>query len=438
MNILLISTNTCNDPYVVYPLGMSVVAQALLTAGHCVKQFDLLTTPETAALDKIVNDFKPELIGISIRNVDSVNSMRENDHFIDNVTRVIEQLSTITAAEVFLGGPGFSLIPEAILAETGADYGIAGEGEQAVLALIDKIIAKQSVKHSISSGRMSVPGGAAYDPELVKFYNSETHMIPLQTKRGCSFNCVYCSYPQLEGRCFRPRDYEQVIDEINFLQNECGVELIYFVDSVFNDPDGNYLKLLNLMRERKIVIPWVGFISPYNLTREAVELMVATGFCWADVGGDGATDTTLKALGKQFTFDDIYNVCALLREHNVSVSNSFMFGGPGETEATVHEGIANILRMDWVTSTVFPGIRILPGTPLEKIAIKNGLIEPRQPLLEAVYYLEPGLTKHWLEATLTAGFAGAKCCIFPPHAKNKQLQMIHKIGFKKFRTLRDI
>ncbi len=226
-----------------------------------------------------------------------------------------------------------------------------------------------------------------------------------------------------------------MIDDISYLQNECGVELIYFVDSVFNDPDGNYLELLQLMRSRKIKIPWVGFISPYKLTGDDVELMVETGFCWADVGGDGATDTTLKALGKQFSFDDIYNVCALLREHKVSVSNSFMFGGPSETEATVHEGIANILSMDWVTSTVFPGIRIIPGTPLEKIAVKRGIIQQGQSLLDAVYYIEPGLTKAWLETTLTAGFAGAKCCIFPPHAKNEQLQMIHKIGFKKFRSL---
>lgn len=435
MNILLISTNTCNDPYVVYPLGMSVVARALLDAGHHVEQFDLLATPEVTALDKVVNEFCPELIGISIRNVDSVNSMRDNDHFIDNVTGVIKQLSTLTSAEVFLGGPGFSLIPESILAVTGADYGIAGEGDQAVVALIEQITAGQASKKSISRGRIQIPGGAFYDSALVKYYNNETHMIPVQTKRGCSFNCVYCSYPQLEGRCFRPRNYEQVIDEISYLKNECGVDLIYFVDSVFNDPDGNYLELLKLMQARKIKIPWVGFISPYKLTGDDVKLMVETGFCWADVGGDGATDTTLKALGKQFSFDDIYRVCALLHEHKVSVSNSFMFGGPGETEATVHEGIANILSMDWVTSTVFPGIRIIPGTPLEQIAVKNGIIKPGQSLLDAVYYIEPELTKEWLEATLTAGFAGAKCCIFPPHAKNEKLQMVHKIGFNKIKSL---
>lgn len=434
MNILLISSNTCNDPYVVYPLGMSVVAGALRDAGHQVRQFDLIVAGDEA-LTNVVHDFSPELIGISIRNVDSVNSMRENDRFVANATRVIAQLRILCTVPILLGGPGFSLMAEDILHTTGADYGVAGEGEQAIVELITEINAGTAQYHSIKRTRIAVPQGAYYDRELVEYYNNATHMIPVQTKRGCSFNCVYCSYPQLEGCCFRQRDCNVVIDELLFLQQECGVGMVYFVDSVFNDPGEGYLELLHTMQQRQVKIPWAAFISPYKLTREAVELMVETGFCWADVGGDGATDTTLKALGKQFSFNDIYKVCALLHEYKISVSNSFMFGGPGETRQTVKEGIANILALDWVTSTVFPGIRIIPGTPLEQIAINNNLIKRRQSLLEAVYYIEPGLTKAWLEETLTAGFAGAKCCIFPPHARNEQLQMIHRIGFQRVREL---
>lgn len=41
MKILLTASNTCTDPYPVYPLGMSVIAQALAAAGHDVKQFDV-------------------------------------------------------------------------------------------------------------------------------------------------------------------------------------------------------------------------------------------------------------------------------------------------------------------------------------------------------------------------------------------------------------
>ncbi len=431
MKILLISTNRCDDPYIVYPLGMSVIAGALHNAGHQVRQFDCLTQTEDIAA--VITAFQPQLIGISIRNVDSVNSMRHNDNFIAAAADLVNRIKTISSAKIFLGGPGFSLLPQEILQRTGADYGIVGEGETAVLQLIDNI--SGGATSLLLSERIPVPQGARYDRQLVDFYHTQTHMIPLQSKRGCSFNCCYCTYPRLEGNCFRPRPTQAVIDEIKFLQSECGVEMIYFVDSIFNDPGNHYLTLLQQMKQQQINIPWVAFISPYKLSESALELMVETGFCWADVGGDGATDTTLRGLHKAFTFADIYATCKLLRDYGVSVSNSFMFGGPGETEATVREGISNIKSLHWVSSTVFPGIRILPGTPLEKIAIEKGLIRAGQNLLDAVYYIEPGLTLTALQEMLTEGFAGVQCCIYPPHAKNRQLQAIHRIGFKKIKSL---
>ena len=41
----------------------------------------------------------------------------------------------LAAAPMILGGPGYSLYPERILELTGAEYGVAGEGESAVVEL---------------------------------------------------------------------------------------------------------------------------------------------------------------------------------------------------------------------------------------------------------------------------------------------------------------
>ncbi|MFA6714721.1 MAG: lipid biosynthesis B12-binding/radical SAM protein [Victivallales bacterium] len=434
MKVLLISANICSDPYVVYPLGMSVVAGALMKAGHEVKQLDFLTIGTSfERLAGAVKEFSPEIVGLSIRNIDSVNSARKNDRFFADAAKMIDFLRTLGDFPVFLGGSGFTLMPNEILNLTKADYGIAGEGEAATLELLDKLSDKKVPV--LNRKAVEIPGGAFYDPEIVKFYHDQTHMIPLQTKRGCTFKCVYCTYPRLEGCRIRPRPPEEVVEDIILLQEKHNVELVYFVDSVFNDAEGKYLELLELMAKREIKIPWAAFISPYRLEDEAIDLMVRTGFCWADVGGDGASDTALKGLGKSFSFEDIYKLCVLLREKQVNISNSFVFGGPGETEESVREGIKNILSLDWLTSTVFTGIRILPGTPLAQRARKLGMISADHNMLEAVYYIEPGLDRKWLEATLTAGFRGVKYCIFPPHAKNDELQMIHRIGYSKIKNL---
>ncbi|MFC1889995.1 hypothetical protein ACFL4G_09575, partial [Thermodesulfobacteriota bacterium] len=78
MKILLISPNIARTPYPVYPLGMSMVAGALVRSGHDVTQFDLLQRDTSfEALSDTVDKVNPELIGLSIRNIDNVNLLNE-------------------------------------------------------------------------------------------------------------------------------------------------------------------------------------------------------------------------------------------------------------------------------------------------------------------------------------------------------------------------
>ena len=136
MRILLSAANFCSDPYPVYPLGMSVIAGALAAAGHEVEQFDPMPFgPEKYREEaaKRVAAFRPELIGVSIRNLDNIDSRADDDELIRDSVKVIRFLRTLAAAPMILGGPGYSLYPERILELTGAEYGVAGGGESAVV-----------------------------------------------------------------------------------------------------------------------------------------------------------------------------------------------------------------------------------------------------------------------------------------------------------------
>ena len=106
-----------------------------------------------------------------------------------------------------------------------------------------------------------------------------------------------------------------------------------------------------------------------------------------------------------------------------------MFGGPGETEETVREGIKNILSLENAISFIFMGIRILPGSPLFNIAQKEGLVAKGQSLLEPAYYFAPGMDRKWLEETLTKAFAGLRHCVFPADALDSSLQLLHNMGY---------
>jgi lipid biosynthesis B12-binding/radical SAM protein len=433
MKVLLISANVTLSPYPIYPLGVSMVAAALTKAGHTVRQSDFLL--QDSSLDAVcseVMEFKPDLIGISIRNIDNVNLMNEQ-YYIQNVRNIVSAIREITDVKVLLGGAGFSLIPDLILQETGADYGIIGEGE--VLAVEFANNAEQGIYplERLVGPASRLPGGsikaALYDDRLVEFYLHSGNIASIQTKRGCAYKCVYCTYPLLEGTELRRRDARDVVDDIVLLRDRHQTKYIFFVDSVFNDDQGAYLEVVDEMLRREVCIPWTGFIRPGGLTDEIVERMKQTGFASAEVGADAACDRTLRGMGKNFTFQDVIECNDLFARHGIATSHFIMFGGPGETEETVHEGIRNILELKKCVVFIFMGIRILPNTPMARIAIKEHVISSTDGLLKPTYYVSPAVDQQWLEKTLTDAFAGVRHCIFPPDAMEGSLQVLHKLGY---------
>ena len=149
---------------------------------------------------------------------------------------------------VVLGGPGFSIMPEAILNAVKADYGIVGEGEASMVGFLEHARKGQMPKERIIRSGHTLSGSAiscaAYDPRIMEFYLRSGNMACVQTKRGCRYACVYCSYPILEGHQIRPRDPQDVIKDILVLTKEHNAKYIFFTDSVFNDDDGYYLQIV--------------------------------------------------------------------------------------------------------------------------------------------------------------------------------------------------
>ena len=433
MKILLISSNTAVSPYPIYPLGVSIISAALSAAGHEVRQFDFLQNNSSLdALAQDVETFKPELLGISIRNIDNVNILNEQ-YYINTVKDIVNKIRDVSDKKIILGGAGFSLMPELILKKTGADFGIVGEGESLIVRFADNAAKGVYPEGLVIGSDRRLEGkeffSAAYDERLIKYYLQNGNIASIQTKRGCTNKCVYCTYPVLEGAEIRQKDPSAVVDDIELLSEKHKAEYIFFVDSVFNDDEGAYIKLIDEMIRRKVNVPWTGFFKPTGLNDEIVEKMKQTGLIAVEIGSDAASDTTLRKLGKGFTFKEIRQCNDLFAKHDIAVSHFFMFGGPGETEETVHEGIRNILGLENCVVFIFMGIRILPGTPLAAIAIKEKIIADDRDMLEPVYYISPHVDKDWLEAILTGECSKTRNCIFPPDRYDDKIRVMHKLGY---------
>ncbi len=433
MKVLMISSNTAASPYLVYPLGLSMVASALDKAGHEVRQLDFLQKGSSfEALMEEVSGFNPKVVGISIRNIDNVNFLNEQ-RYIGIVRKIVEEIRNISDARVMLGGAGFSLIPELILNETGADYGIIGEGESLMVDFVNNAEKGIFPEHRLLGPERRLEGklipSALYDNDLLSFYKKKVNIASVQTKRGCPYKCAYCTYPVLEGNSIRLRDPSEVVDDIEFLRERHKIKYLFFTDSVFNDDRGSYLEVIKEMKRRKVSVPWTAFFKPVGLDDRTLELMKETGLASAEVGSDAACDTTLKAMGKSFTFSDIEKFSDLLVKHKVALAHFYMFGGPEETKETVLEGIDNIKRMDKCVHFIYMGIRILPDTPLAKLALKENIISPEDGLLDPRYYISPNIDEKWLEDILSEAFSGLTNCIFPPESLDDKLRLLHKMGY---------
>ncbi len=432
MKVLIIGSNTAVLPYPVYPLGVSILATGLRRAGHDVELFDLLQQEgDLSRLERVVREFAPGVIGISIRNLDDVNIFTD-PRYVDTVKGIVARLRGLTDAPLVLGGSAFSLLPETILQAVGADYGIIGEGEALFVELVHMLERGRPPDVNLLRAEASLACRAlpvtAYDPALLSFYISQGSVAPVQTKRGCCCNCTYCSYPLLEGAKIRARDSEVVVEEIQQLVEAHGVEEIFFTDSVFNDETGEYMELLHALERRKICVPWSAYIKPLGLNDEILALMKRTGLKAAEIGADASTDATLRGLGKAFTFDDVVRCNQLFIRHEIPTAHFVMFGGPGETRASVEEGIERIKGLERTVSFIFMGIRIIPQTPLARLARKQGFWSEVSDLMEPVYYVAPELERQWLEQALTRGFAERTDCVFPPNAMDRPLKRLHRRG----------
>lgn len=432
--IFFISSNTTLDPYPVYPLGMAVVCGALVGAGHEIRQYDCLVHGEDAArLGEALHAFAPDLISISLRNIDNVDSFSgEDGWYLQRVKRLVSSLREITAVPIVVGGPALTIMPEAVAAYLQVDHVIIGEGELSLVELIRRLSAGEAAPQIVARSRplsgdqFSTP---LFDQELINYYLLHSGMVNLQSKRGCPYRCSYCSYPHLEGNSFRVRDPRTVVDELERLQRENGVARVFFTDSVFNDTQGEYLKLVEEMLHRDLRMQWSAFFRPQGIGQQELALMKRAGLYALELGTDAATDKTLQGISKKFSFADVLQVNQVCLEQQLPAAHFVMFGGPDEDEQTLAEGLDNMDQLGVSVVFAFSGIRIHPEAPLHQRAIDDGVIAADTCLLKPAYYFSPRLDRQEMEKTMANHFNGRSNRIFPPSEGLKRMAVMKKFGY---------
>jgi radical SAM superfamily enzyme YgiQ (UPF0313 family) len=410
MEILLISVNRETSPYPVFPLGLSFLAGPLQAAGHRLRAVDLCFAEDPESLIKdTLSTFHPDAVVISIRNIDNVTYPGFRS-YLKGVRGVVALCRG--TAPVILGGSGYSLMPRELLEHLDGDFGVVGEGEEILPRLLECIDRGESPARLPG---VVVRGGESFLPPLpvetigtperrlfqVETYNRHGGMANIQTKRGCPFSCIYCTYPILEGTRIRLRKVDDIIGEIRELVEHYGTEYLYFVDDIFNYPVDFAVELCGALTATGLPVKWSAFVNPGFVTPHLVRAMVEAGCDAFEFGSDSGSSAMLRNLGKSFGVDDIRTASALCREYGVDFAHYILFGGPGESRETVLESFALMDQVEPTAVIGMTGIRIYPGTSLHRQSVEEGVITPETPLLEPVFYLSPHVRDELCELVTT-------------------------------------
>lgn len=418
IKVLFISANTERINITPLPLGLSSVFLATQDAGHKVKLVDLMAENDyRSSISEAVSSFAPEIIGISVRNIDDQN-MEKPRFLLDQVKKVVACCRNISRVPIVLGGAGFSIFPAAALSYLEADMGIQGEGELAFPLLLKRLERGEDLSGTpgLYLPASGLQGKRVLERNLDKFplpdassfslvaSEKEELWIPLQTRRGCPMNCSYCSTATIEGRTIRKRRPDLIIEEIKSYA-AAGFRLFYFVDNTFNLPESYAKEICRKIIESEPAISWRCIIYPNRVDKELVGLMAKAGCREVSLGFESGCERILQKMNKRYTPDQVRQTAAMFKDCGIKQMGFLLLGGPGETRGSVEESLefADSLNLDSMKITI--GIRIYPYTALAATAVDKGLIRPADNLLFPRFYVVSGL-QDWLYGTVRRRMTG--------------------------------
>ena len=450
MNVLLISANRNTLPVPVMPLGACMVAEAAGNAGHDVLLLDLMfeRDPFTAVRDAVIGS-RPDVIGLSLRNIDN-NDMRDPVFFLDDLPLLVNVIRDHTSAPIILGGAALGVMPESILRHAGVSCGVVADGEAVFPLLLERIAEGEPfgdvpgiayldhegfpVTRCADTDARSACCAPAYGRWLnIPAYRSQLATVPVQTKLGCPFRCVYCTYRKIEGANSRLAEPGEVAGAVQRLASS-GCRDIEFVDNVFNAPWEHALALCDSLARTGCPARLQSLeLNPRSFDDELVAAMERAGFVGMGLTAESAADPVLQGLGKGFTIREVHHAAEVVNRHGIPCAWIFLLGGPGETRETVKQTLRfaerNIRSRDVAYFNV--GIRIYPGTELESIARREGVLVIRpEEMLRPVFYVSPQVDGAWIMREVKRSMANHMNFISADSIGLPFLPTIHRFGYR--------
>ncbi len=387
------------------PLGLMYIAAYLEKDGYEVKLLDThaegyhnrKAVGERTQVGMEENEIKeavlkenPAVIGVAQMFTDQ----SPNGHMVCRAAK-----SACPDVPTVMGGVYPTDMPDVALADENVDYLLTAEAEESFKHFCDWKILKDDKayekidglngarKHKWIQDLDTIPFPARHLIPIEKYfdagraYREHAHKriaFPMITSRCCPIACTFCATHSMMGS-YRQRSPQNVIEEIEYLIENYGMEEIYFLDDAL--VHDNFRELLRIMAKKDYGLTWHGAngTAIYDLDDELIELHAATGCYKMIFSIESGVPTTLKYMKKTIDLNTAPNIVKKVQNLGMRAESMFMLGLSVESKADIRKTVAfaESLNLDYVS---FPLATPFKGTVMYKDLIKRGVIRDDIPV----------------------------------------------------------
>ncbi len=359
--------------------------------------------PEDDALDVVMNfDHSPSLwrrIKAGISAVSIIYEYTANRVRNFAFMKLVRKLKPET--KIVVGGTAVSIFGKYVVKNCPKNtVVVVGEGEPAMLSVVNgesttigECYCKDNngeINYTNRTENFDLEKLSAVDfgyvesifPEITEYIDD---FIGVHTKRGCPYQCHFCLYNKIEGREQRYRDPIEVVNEIESLNARYGVNKIWFTDAQFcstRRSTHHVEEILDEIIRRKLKIQWTGYLRLNYLDANLARKMLDSGLASLDLSFTG-TQEIINTLTLGYSLEQQMEAFQIFKDAgytNQKVKLYMPLNAPGETRLTLQKTIDRIKELyhmfgrDNVLPFIF-FIGIQPGTPVEKLLLKQGYLK---------------------------------------------------------------
>jgi len=310
------------------PLGLGFLISVVRDAGHEVFFIDNYLKPSEFVRDGFLTKNEINLVGIYTNTI----CFESTKKILNDIHKLRE--SKEWDGIIAVGGPHISVAMETI--PVFVDYIVYGEGEKAILDIIDNKAKSRIIRNVPGKDLDLLPFQpwdifTKLDYDFSSPWTDEKPVFTMNTSRGCPFNCSFCSVGSIWGKQYTFFNAQRIIDEINYLIKNHGAKSIYFREDNFTLNTNRIKDFCRIILEKKIKISWTCETRVDNISKDLLKLMSDAGCKALYLGVESGSKKILKLLNKNINIDQVKDVIKWGKEFNINSYCSLITGVPGET-----------------------------------------------------------------------------------------------------------